>query len=96
MFNSYEELKEKFPIGTVYKRIFQENKNYYYNEKDMQAYLALYHRVKILDNNLCLCIKEIEYKVEGYLFDGARWHPAKRTWDGWETIDEDEINVGEF
>ena len=96
MFKTLEELKEKFPIGTVYRRIFQEIKNYYYNENDKQAYSAIYYRVRILDNNVCLCTEKIEYKVDGYLFDGTSWYPAKQTWDGWEPIDEDEINVGGF
>ena len=34
--------------------------------------------------------------VNYYLFDGEYWYPAKRTWDGWDKIDEDEIKIGEF
>lgn len=96
MFKTYEELKEKFPVGTIYCIKKQEERNYYYDERDIQSYLALYSHVKILDNNLCLCIRIIEYKVDGYLFDGEYWYPAKRTWDGWDKIDEDEINMEGF
>ena len=96
MFNTYEELKEKFPIGTIYQTEEKEYKCYYYNLDDIHYYNTMYDRVIVIGQDTCLCIKKIEYKVEGYLFDGTYWYPAKRTWDGWETIDEDEVDVGGF
>lgn len=96
MFNSYEELKEKFPIGTIYRTEEEGYKHHYYNLDDIRCYNAIYDRVIITGQDTCLCIGKIEYKVDGYLFDGEYWYPAKRTWDGWDKIDEDEINVGGF
>ena len=96
MFNTYEELIEKFPIGTVYRKRKIEHTNYYYNLEDICRYNTMYDRVIIIGDTSCLCVKEIEYKVEGYLFEGTYWYPTKRTWDGWETIDEDEINMEGF
>ena len=96
MFNTYEELKEKFPIGIVYRTVEGGYKRYYYNLNDVRLYNTMYDSVIVTGQDTCLCISKIEYKVEGYLFDGTYWYPAKRTWDGWETIDEDEVDVGGF
>ena len=93
MFNTYEELIENFPIGTIYRRTEREHINFYYNSADIDHYEKMYHKVITRDNETCLCIEKIEYKVEGYLFDGTYWYPAKQTWDGWDKIDEVEINV---
>ena len=96
MFKTYEELKEKFPIGAIYRRVEEGYINYYYNSADIDCYKRTYHKVIIKDNETCLCIERKEYTVEGYLFDGTNWYPARRTWDGWECIDENEINVEGF
>lgn len=95
MFKTLEELKKQFPIGTVYQEKKIEHTNYYYNLEDIRCYKTMYNRVIIIDDTTCMCIKNIGYKVDGYLFDGEYWYPAKRTWDGWDKIDEDEINVGD-
>ncbi len=96
MFKTFEELKEKFPIGIIYQTKEERHENYYYNLEDIRRYKMTYDRVIIIGQDTCLCIRKIEYKVEGYLFDGTYWYPSKRTWDGWEKIDEDEVNVGGF
>lgn len=94
MFNTYEELKEKFPIGTVYRGRKIEHTNYYYNLEDIRRYQTMYDRIFIIGDTTCMCIKNMEYKIEGYLFDGTSWYPAKQTLDGWEPINEDEIKAG--
>ena len=96
MFNTYEELKEKFPIGTIYQTEEKEYKCYYYNLDDIRCYNKMYDRVIVIGQDTCLCIRKIEYAVAGYLFDGISWYPAKQTWDGWVPIDKDEIEIGGF
>ena len=93
MFNTYEELKEKFPIGTVYRRSEEIYKHHYYNNEDINIYKKMYDKVVVISHKTCTCVRYNEYKVDGYLFDGTGWYPAKQTWDGWEPIIEDEINV---
>lgn len=96
MFNTYEELKEKFPIGTIYRTEEEEYKCYYYNLNDIRYYNTMYDRVIVIGKDTCLCIRKIEYKVDGYLFDGISWYPAKQIWGGWKPINEDEIEIGGF
>ena len=93
MFNSYEELKEKFPIGTVYRKTARKYKECCYDSNDINYMKNYYDSYVKTEDNLYICTKIHEYKVDGYLFDGTDWYPAKQTWDGWEPIDEDEINV---
>lgn len=96
MFKTYEELIEKFPVGTVYRRSEVRYKNHYYNLDDIHYYQTVYDKVIIIDEENCWCIGHNDYKVDGYLFNGTNWYPAKRTWEGWEPISEDEIEIGGF
>ena len=96
MFNTYEELKERFPIGAIYRTEEEGYKHHYYNLDDIRCYNAMYDKVIVTGQDTCLCIRKIEYKIDGYLFDGTSWYPARQDWDGWEPIDEDKINVEGF
>lgn len=84
---TYEEIKEKYPIGKVLYSKTRENvqMKFWYNPKDLEVYQQSYFKVEIFPDNTCKCHQMIthEDKVEGWLYDGEEWRPAYDTWDGW-------------
>ena len=57
-----------------------------------------YAEVELIDEVSCRC-KNIEityFEVEGYLYDGEYWRPARNSWDGWLPYDEDDLKVEEI
>ena len=89
---SYEELKEKYPIGSkVNCQKYTKYKNIpYYSDDDLKKYRELYGKITILDECYCkaLITEERFDVVEGYLFDGEYWYPVEQTWEGWHRIKE--------
>lgn len=89
---TYEELKEKYPIGSKLNcRTYPQYKNLpYYSENDLKIYKEIYEEVIVLDENYCriLTTKEEFDLVEGHLFDGEYWYPVEYTWEGWHRIKE--------
>ena len=89
---TYEELKDKYPIGTkVNCRTYTQYKNFpYYSDNDLKVYSQEYGEVTILDENYCrVLVKGEKFDiVEGHLFDGEYWYPVESTWEGWHRIKE--------
>lgn len=96
MFKTLEELKARFPIGAVYRIAENGEMIHVYNDNDIKIIKEHYDKITKIKTDKYWCVTIINYRVEGYLFDGEYWSPAKQTWDGWEPIDEDEINLKEF
>lgn len=96
MFKTLEELKEKYPIGYVYRRDKIKHTGYAYNERDIEYYKSIYKNVKFKNK---LNIIEVEYEtiqnysIQGYIFDGDEWYPAVDNWDGWITLTEEDMEV---
>lgn len=91
MFKTFEELKEKYPIGTkVNHKQWTTFVNLPYNNKtDLIIYREEYGEVEVLDENYCkVRMPQEKFEVvEGYLFNGENWCLVKNTWDGWVEIE---------
>lgn len=92
MFKTFEEIKEKYPIGTKlnYKSWKICENRPYYCEKDLEMYRKYYGEVTVLDECYCRVIvtKERYDEVQGYLFNGKEWQIVQETHDGWIEIEE--------
>lgn len=94
-FETLEELQKTFSIGTRLAEDFKyiDEENFWYRQEDLGYYRNIYEKVTVISDNVCLCRKK-EYfyeRVDGYLFDGEHWYPARNTWDGWLPFTEDEL-----
>ena len=91
------QLAEKYPIGTGVNRKTGTTieKRLYYNEQDLGYFKTIYNSVKILDDYYCeITYTKTTYEiVNGYLFDGKKWHIATETYDGWLPIELEIDNV---
>lgn len=93
---TYEEIKEKYPIGSVLHSIVTKvhHTNIYYTEEDIEIYKKNYLVVEIYPNNICECYRNGLYEilVEAWLFDGKCWKVAYEDSEGyWRTYDDDEL-----
>lgn len=97
-FNTFTELNEKYPIGSVFneRSSVWSNKEYYYNDLDLKVLRQKYDSVFSVDDNTCICSKIEVHRdiVEGYLYDGKYWYPVYLTHDGWIEYDEYDLNRG--
>lgn len=96
MFQTLEELKEKFPVGSIYKSYDIVTNGYFYTNDELKMYQKEYDKVEIIYDYCVKLTKTINIHVDGYIFNGKKWYPAKQTWDGWELINENEINMENF
>ena len=98
-FETFEELQKNFPIGTRLAEEFHyvTEERFWYRHEDLGYYRNHYEDVTVISDHECLCRrKEYFYEVvDGYLFDGEYWRPARNTWDGWLPFTESEFKKGE-
>lgn len=98
-FETLEELQKTFPIGTRLAEEFHyvTEERFWYRHEDLGYYRNHYEDVTVISDHECLCRrKEYFYEVvDGYLFDGEYWRPARNTWDGWLPFTESEFKKGE-
>lgn len=99
MFKTFEELKEKYPIGTKlnYSKTEYSQNFFFARPEDLIEYRKEYKKVEIIGKNTVKCtwdVKDYEL-VSGYIFDGKSWWPAEVTWDGWIPIHEEEEEIKE-
>ena len=91
-FETLEELKVKYPIGTKinYRSCQKTDIRYYSSSADLEIFKKLYNNIEILNNAQCRVwyTEEAYDEVEGYLFDGEYWYPVKNSYDGWIEIEE--------
>lgn len=94
-FNSIAELQEIYPVGSVIHEETEETTvtRYFYNKKDFDYLKHYYSFVEPVDDVTCFCRKIQKHVkvVEGYIFDGEYWRPARNSWDGWLPYDEDDF-----
>ena len=98
-FETLEELQKTFPIGTRLAEEFHyiTEERFWYRHEDLGYYRNHYEDVTVISDHECLCRrKEYFYEVvDGYLFDGEYWYPAKNTWDGWLPFTESDLKKKE-
>lgn len=94
MFKTFEEVQEKYPIGTKvnYKKNTIIGQYFYASPEDIRRYRQEYHRVEVVDDKYVKCYWDSEdyNMVDGYLYNGEYWYPVENTWDGWVPIVERE------
>lgn len=94
-FKTLEEIKEAYPIGSVFEERIELAKGYYQNSNDLKLYYLDWGKDNVAVNsedNTVLITHKIYTYVKGYIFDGKYWYPAGYEWDGWYELkyDEDE------
>ena len=94
-FQTLEEIKEVYPIGSVFeeKEYMQKERFYYYNAEDLKYYSSIYGKENVIVNpekNTVSIIHKIYTYVKGYIFDGEYWYPAGYEWDGWYELAHDD------
>ena len=96
MFKTLEELQKKYPVGSTYRISWREIKAWCPFKNDVLYFKNKHPNARnfmICDNDFIHAEEKHEDKIEGYIFDGKYWYPAVQTWDGWQTIDEEECNI---
>jgi hypothetical protein len=97
---TYEEIKEKYPIGKILcsKTIESHQTRAWYTQEDIAIYKQKYQKVEVFPDNTCKCYQTDTYetKVEGWLFDGKKWRVVQGTWDGWVPYSEEELEQFEI
>ena len=93
MFNTFEEVQAKYPIGTKmnYTKDTMTQRYFYTKPIDIAKYRCMYKKVEVISDELVECTWTFEnYElVDGYIYDGISWYPATNTWDGWLPIEEE-------
>ena len=91
---TYEEIKEKYPIGKVLcsKAIDSQHTRAWYTQED----IAIYKQIDEVDSTIkssteCYQTDTYERKVEGWLFDGEKWQVVEDSWYGWVPYSEEEL-----
>ena len=93
MYQTFEELKQNHPIGSIYKTYWNYIHDWCPTPADVYTFKQKHPNIRnfhLDDDGMIWCQEKSEYKVEGYLFDGESWYPAIQTWDGWLPIDEED------
>lgn len=94
-FETLAELQETYPVGSVIHEEIEiyTTTEYYYNKKDFNYLKTIFEFVEPIDDVSCFCrsTHRTLHLVEGYLYDGECWRPARNTWDGWLPYDEDDF-----
>ena len=98
MFNTFEEVQAKYPIGTKmnYTKDIMTQRYFYAKPEDIVAYRRMYEKVEVISDELVECTWTFEnYElVDGYIYDGISWYPATITWDGWLPIEQENEKDG--
>lgn len=94
-FSTLEELEKNYKVGSVFSQRIERHidANVYYSQNDLRAYRKYNDKVEVIDEITCLCYKTVINKifVNGYLYDGTYWYPAKIGYDGWYELDESDL-----
>lgn len=94
MYQTLEELQQNYPIHSIYKICWNDIYEWCPTSADVSIFKQKHPNIRnfhLDDDGMAWCEEKIEYKVDGYLFDGEFWSPAIQTWDGWLPIDREEL-----
>ena len=98
MFNTFEEVQAKYPIGTKmnYTKDTMTQRYFYARPEDIVEYRRMYEKVEVISDELVECTWTFENYdlVDGYIYDGISWYPATITWDGWLPIEQENEKDG--
>lgn len=92
-FKTLEEIKEAYPIGSVFEECEEKLVGYYYNNNDLKLYSSTYGKENMVVNpekDTVLITRKIYTYVKGYIFDGEYWYPGGYEWDGWYELTHDD------
>ena len=92
---TYEEIKEKYPIGKLLYRTITKEKRMacWASAYDRKVYRAKYPDAEFADNGTVTYTETIIYEkhVDGYLCTNEGFFVAEDTWDGWVPLDDDDL-----
>ena len=92
---TFEEISTKYPVGKLlYRKIEKERRcGFWASEHDKQIFRAKDPDAEFAWNGTVIYHETItsEKRVEGWLFDGEKWFVVEDTWDGWVTLDEEDL-----
>lgn len=93
---TYEEISKKYPIGKLLARTksVQNKVSYWASFWDKEYYVNNYTNVRFDDNGV-VCYTETsfkEYYVEGWIVTDEGFFVAEQTWDGWQPLDQDDLD----
>lgn len=93
---TYEEISEKYPVGKLLARVktVSNYTGYWLNEADKKYYTANFSNVRFYSNHYVeyQAIGYKEYRVEGWLCTPEGFFVAEQTWDGWQPLDQDDLD----
>ena len=93
---TYEEISKKYPIGKLLARTknVRNKVGYWVGSADKEYYLNNYTNVDF-DNNGFVGYTETsfqEYRVEGWIVTDEGFFVAEQGWDGWQPLDQDDLD----
>ena len=92
---TFEEISTKYPVGKLlYKKIEKERRcGFWASEHDKQIFRTKDPEAEFAWNGTVIYHETFIYekRVEGWLFDGEEWSVVENTWDGWVTLDEEDL-----
>ena len=92
---TYEEISTKYPVGKLLYRTVEEKirKGHWITEQDKTFFRSKYQDCLFSTNGEVYYTETIIQvkSVEGRIFDGYEWSVTEDGWDGWTTIDKDEL-----
>lgn len=85
-FKTLKEIKEAYPINSVFEERTEKAKGYYYDDNDLRCYYSVWGKNNVIitpEENSVLITHKIYTYVKGYIFDGKYWYPAGVVQDDW-------------
>lgn len=93
---TYEEISTKYPIGKLLYRTINKVRRagFWHNDQDKKIYLAKYPDAEFTLNGGVVYTETVfnEKRVEGWLRTEEGWFVAEDDWDGWEPVDQEDLD----
>ncbi len=93
---TYEEISKKYPIGKLLARTvdYKWETGYCASIQDRKYFTDNFSLVKFYDNGYVEYRIKIqkEYRVEGWIATDEGFFVAEQTWDGWQPLDQDDLD----
>ena len=96
MYDTLKKLQKEHPVGSVYHIYWNDLHEWCPTEADTKLFKQKHPNIRNFQQDadgMVWCQEKHEYTVDGYIFDGEYWYPAIQTWDGWQSIDEEDCNT---
>lgn len=93
---TYEEISKKYPIGKLLARTvdYKWETGYCASTQDRKYFTDNFSIVRFYDNGYVeYKVKfQKEYRVEGWIATDEGFFVAEQTWDGWQPLDQDDLD----